>query len=162
MIRTALLAEHGGLWIDATTYLTSKIPNYIFESKMFMFDMSNEDDIMIYNNWFIYTKKNNRVFLALRDYLYLFWKNENKVHEYFVWHLFMRHIYDFYKNDFENVTYIPHECSHMLIKRLNDKYDEHYFKLADKMCSIQKLTYKNIDEKKENTFYQYIISKDVK
>ena len=162
VIRTALLAEHGGLWIDATTYLTSKIPNYIFESKMFMFDMSNEDDIMIYNNWFIYTKKNNRIFLALRDYLYLFWKKENKVHEYFVWHLFMRHIYNFYEKDFECITYIPHECSHMLIKKINDKYDEQYFKLADKICPIQKLTYKNIDEKKENTFYQYIISKDVK
>ncbi len=162
IIRTSLLAEFGGTWIDSTTYLTSAIPDYVFDGRMFMFDMSNEDDMMIYNNWFIYTKKNNRVFIALRDYLYLFWKKENKVREYFIWHLFMRHIYNYYKKDFETIVYIPHECSHMLIRKLNDKYDEKYYKLTDSICPIQKLTYKNIDKKKTNSFYYQLISRDVK
>ena len=162
VIRTSLLAEYGGLWIDSTTYLMSSIPDYVFNSKMFMFDMSGEDNIMIYNNWFIYTKKNNRVFIALRDYLYLFWKKENKVREYFIWHLFMRYIYEFYKNDFEEITYMPHECTHMLIKKLNNCFDENYFNLVNNMCPIQKLSYKNINKNISNSFYYYIVFGDVK
>lgn len=159
IIRTAILAEKGGLWIDATTYLTSPIPKYIFESKMFMFDMRTEDDIMIYNNWFIYTRVNNRVFEVMRDYLYLFWKHENKVHEYFIWHLFMRHVYEEYPEDFKDMIYIPHECTHMLIKNLNEEYDKKYYNITNEICSIQKLTYKNIDTNKKNSLYSELIKK---
>lgn len=169
VIRTSLIAQYGGLWIDATTYLLSPIPKYIFDNQMFMFDMSNEDNIMVYNNWFIYSNKNNRIFLALRDYLYLFWKKENKVREYFVWHLFMRHIYNFYKEDFANMLYIPHECTHLMIKVINKKFDEEYLAIVNSMCPIQKLSYykfETLDEKIsgniKDTYYKKLLDGKLK
>ena len=36
-IRVALLSKYGGLWLDSTILLTDKIPDEIFESKIFLF-----------------------------------------------------------------------------------------------------------------------------
>lgn len=157
IIRTCLLCEYGGLWIDATTYLLDKLPDYIFKSNLFMFDMRGEDNIMTYNNWLIYSEKNNRIMKIIRDLLFIFWKKENKVQDYFVWHIFMKLVYDKYTNDFNDMIYIPHSCTHVLFNYLekNNDVDYNYVK---NICPIQKLTYK-VKNNSKDTLYNKLLNK---
>ncbi|MBO7316194.1 MAG: hypothetical protein J6U44_03405, partial [Paludibacteraceae bacterium] len=37
-IRVILLAKYGGIWIDSTFFLTDKLPDYIAESDLFLFN----------------------------------------------------------------------------------------------------------------------------
>ncbi len=154
IIRTCLLVEHGGLWIDSSVILLDYIPDYIYSSNCFMFNMEGEDDILTYNNWFIYSCKNNRVFKYMRDLLFEFWKKENKVQDYFIWHIFMKMVYDKYTEDFHCMTYVPHSSTHVLYHDIinNSKCEIEHIK---RIYPIQKLSYKyDIDCK--NNYYNFI------
>ncbi len=161
IIRTLLLIEYGGLWIDATTMLLDDIPKYVYKNDFFMFDMRGEDDILIYNNWFIYSKKDCHIFKYERDFLFEYWKKESKVREYFIWHLFMRMIYEKFPDDFKNIEYYPHSITHMLHENIYNKVDDKYLISVKKICPIQKLTYK-IDYTKlsEESLYNKIFKED--
>lgn len=39
LLRIELLINHGGLWLDATTYLTGTLPNYISENDFLFIEM---------------------------------------------------------------------------------------------------------------------------
>lgn len=160
IIRTELLVVHGGLWIDATTILLEKIPDYVYKSNLFMFNMIGEDNIMTYNNWFIYSEKDNRVLKNVRDLLYEFWKNENKVQEYFIWHIFMKMVYDKYESDFKDMLYIPHAITHMINTKITEEFDINYINEVRKICPIQKLTYK-IDNPLDNSYFNFIVKEEI-
>lgn len=160
VIRTELLVKHGGLWIDATTLLLDKIPNYVYSSNLFMFNMTGEDNIMTYNNWFIYSEEDNRVLKSVRDLLYEFWKRENKVQDYFIWHIFMKIAYDKYKDDFKDMIYIPHAVTHMINVKINEKFDINFINEIRKICPIQKLTYK-INNPLEDSYYNFIVKEEM-
>ena len=75
LIRTELLVQYGGLWLDATVLLTAPVPEYVFEKKLFMYTHSYPDDVtMVFNNWLIYSDGNSRLLRVTRDLLYEYWK----------------------------------------------------------------------------------------
>lgn len=160
VIRTELLVRHGGLWIDATTLLLDKIPDYVYNSNLFMFNMTGEDNIMTYNNWFIYSEVDNRILKSVRDLLYEFWKRENKVQEYFIWHIFMKMVYDKYPSDFKDMMYIPHAITHMINAKINDKFDINFINEIRKICPIQKLTYK-ITNPLDESYFNFIAKEEI-
>lgn len=157
IIRTELLVQYGGIWMDATTLLLDKLPEYIYNSNIFMFNMKGNNDIITYNNWFIYAEKDNRILKSVRDLLYAFWKEENKVQDYFIWQIFMKIVSDKYPDDLKNMMYFPHSATHMLYNKILEKYDEDYIENVRKICPIQKLTYK-LENKNDNSLYNYIVS----
>lgn len=160
VIRTELLIKHGGLWIDATTLLLDNIPDYVYKTNLFMFNMTGEDNIMTYNNWFIYSEIDNRALKCVRDLLYEFWKKEDKVKEYFIWHIFMKMAYDKYPDDFKHMMYLPHSVTHIIHTKIYDKYDSDFINQTKKICPVQKLTYK-ISNPLEDSFYNFIVKEEI-
>lgn len=157
ILRTALLSEHGGVWIDSTVYLMDKIPDYILEKDLFLFNYEDSKIMFKYNNWFIASNKNNPVMLSMRDLLYEFWKKNNKPKNYFIWHMLFNIVIDKYNYP---ITYIPNSIGHLLVKIINDNYNDKDYALIKHICPIQKLSYRIEKNSNDNTYYSYIIGEN--
>ena len=55
LLRCILLSLYGGLWFDASVFLTGDIPSYIFKSDFFMYRRDNSEEYKEYwENTFSY------------------------------------------------------------------------------------------------------------
>ena len=169
ILRTYLLYEHGGCWIDATVYLTSPLPDYIQWSELFVFQNNEEDDPdnLRMTNYFMSSKGNSVIIAKMKKFLENYWSRNYFVINYF----FYAHAFTLFSKSSEenkkewaemfNVSYIPVQ---QMEKELLDKYSPQRFEELKKISPIHKLSYKwkvIAGRKKEisleDTLYQHII-----
>ena len=76
ILRLELLIRHGGLWLDATTFLTGPLPEYITRTDFFVYRNGWMDMEMInMASWLIYSKSaNNKILLETQKLLYAYWE----------------------------------------------------------------------------------------
>lgn len=144
LLRLELLIKYGGLWLDATTYLTGPLPKYIADTKFFVYRNGWMDMEMInMGSWLIYSKYiNNRMLQKTRDLLYLYWGKYNFMKNYFLMHMFFRMVTDVYKDEWRKVPVINHMDSHLLMQELEKEYDSVRCEQIMELTSVHKLTYK--------------------
>ena len=58
---------------------------------------------------------------------------------------------------FEKVPYLSNTYPQLLGKELNEDFDEKKFSHIIRHSNIHKLTYKNLNEEKDNSFYKHIL-----
>ena len=143
ILRVCLLAKHGGIWIDATTLLTSEIPNNIINSDFFAFH--SQERSKHNNSWFLYSKHNNHILMiSMKKLLLEYWAHENKLLDYFTYHLFFDLMIEndiILAKEWDKVPiYWDHDC-YLLGKELFQKYNKENFDNITKHF-IHKLTYK--------------------
>lgn len=159
LLRTELLAEYGGTWIDSTVFLMNgNIPSYMLDSDFFLFQKLKpglDGNVIRVSSWFITASAKNRIILAQRHLLREYWKNANKVIDYFFFHHFMSLIAEYYSEEWKRIIQIPNSAPHILLLMLFDNYDEDKWKALAQFCPIQKLSYKFEEEKiaKDGTYY---------
>lgn len=159
LLRTELLAEHGGTWIDATVFIMNdNIPSYMLNGNLFMFQKLKpglDGNAIRVSSWFISANSRNKVILAQRHLLREYWKNNNKVIDYFFFHHFMSLIADYYSDEWKKIIQIPNSAPHILLLMLFDDYNEEKWNALGQFCPIQKLSYKFDEEmiKKDGTYY---------
>lgn len=85
LLRVSLLAQHGGTWIDATVLLTGRIDEFTSTIPYFMFTRPN-DPYMV-SSWFIHSVASHPLVCAMRDILTAYWVTEDRVREYFMFHI---------------------------------------------------------------------------
>lgn len=159
IIRTMLLIRYGGLWLDATVLLTGPVPDYVFQSDIFMYRHSYPDDITItYNNWLIYAKPNNILLESTRDLLFRYWENETTIREYFLWHLFMTMVVSKYDAAADDIFYITDELPETLSRIIFKQYDEKTWNALNAITSVHKLSNKlKIPADIKGSFYERIL-----
>ena len=157
-IRLSVLTQFGGLWLDATVYVTGQLPNYIKKSAFFIYQSNEYDITKVGESWFIKANAHNRILQTTLDLLKEYWKKENKIRDYFLMFLFMKMACDKYPQDIQQMPKIPAVIPTLMQKSLNEVYNsERYNQLCD-FSPIHKLTYKNIESSDtKNTFYNYLI-----
>ena len=174
LLRISLLSVYGGIWIDATIFLSDEIPQNLLEKKFFLFQRNEKTDNYIewenYNrayfcwdkdfrvrilNSFIIAKKNNKIILALRDILLNYWEKENKILHYFIFQILFDELMKDDKYNSENCEIISDTLPHIMQKNINRKFNADLWKEITEKSVIHKLTYyKKI---KENTILDYIL-----
>ena len=84
--RLELLYRYGGIWMDATDYMTAPIPEYIMDSDFFLFKTGEK-----YGKWFsfiescfIRARKGNPLLAIWHDAVMEYWRNEDSAIDYFV------------------------------------------------------------------------------
>ncbi|MCM1490552.1 MAG: capsular polysaccharide synthesis protein [Muribaculum sp.] len=84
--RLELLYRYGGVWMDATDFVTAPIPDYIIDSDFFLFKTGER-----YGKWFsfiescfIRARRGNRLLAIWHDTVMEYWKHENSAIDYFV------------------------------------------------------------------------------
>lgn len=168
LLRSMLLAEHGGTWVDSTVLLTDAIPSKFIENSLFCFSTTPKEyrglGNIVASSWFIHASANNPIMEAMRSMLLDYWKNENSARHHYYFHLFFKIVLErneLCKNEWERVPFFSNVPPHVLQMELFKQYNEERFNQIKGMSPIHKLTYyggKEFDSNKKGTFYDKIVN----
>ena len=159
LLRLALLATYGGVWLDATTLLTDSLPTQYFDYGFFLFQRDEnevnkdywENSYAYYWGWYegfkvrvlnsiIYAQKENNTIQDLYNMMCSYWLNNNTYPYYF----FFQILFDCL------VTRMPdRKCPvvsdclpHYTMQIVTDNFSYISFEEVLKLTSIHKMTYK--------------------
>lgn len=164
LLRLELLIRYGGTWADATLYCSGgDIPSYILDSDLFLFQCLKpglDAHSISISNWFITARTNHPILLLTRDMLYHYWKHNDRVMNYFIFHIFFQLAIEQYPDEWKKVVPFSNSLPHILLLRMFDTYDPAVWEAIRQMTPLHKLTYKFDEEmtKKENTYYKHLFS----
>lgn len=161
ILRTWLLAEHGGIWLDSTVFiLDSNLPDYLTESELFLFNNCRTNSIINISNWYICSYSHNIILESMKSLLTEYWRKENYPVNYLIYHLFFKIVTEYYPDEWKKVPKFSNAPPHMLISEIFEKYTEKREKELALMSPIHKLTYKlKIPPATDGTFYEKYILK---
>ena len=172
LLRTLLLINYGGVWLDATVLLNKEIPKPILDSDFFVFRTSRNSNTIISpcSNWFIVARKKSPLLIKVFDVLAEYWKNNKYPINYYIYHICVRLVITYdedAKQIWENMFFKHNDDSLFLMGKLFNDMDT---RMKDYLCDLSfahKLTYKfhnfgddSVVDKKD-TYYQYIISENL-
>lgn len=89
LARTMLLAEHGGVWADATLFCSRPLDDWLptaARSEFFMFAAPRPYRIV--DNWFIAAARDNHLVAAMRELFLQYWRHFERPHHYF-WMIYL-------------------------------------------------------------------------
>ncbi|EAJ4942595.1 capsular polysaccharide synthesis protein [Campylobacter jejuni] len=167
LLRVCLLATYGGIWCDASIFLSSKIPSELCDKDFFTFERSkikpSKEKLKKfiksgyfsygYFNWnddfkvkmlssFMIAKTNNTFIQTLKDILMNYWKNEqsSENHYYFILHIIFELLkeHGFVNDIYKNMSDI--EC-HLLQFSAKEKFNSTLWEEIQKQSFLHKLTH---------------------
>lgn len=162
IIRIELLCRYGGLWVDSTVLCTSsQIPRCIFEEPLFVyksFDLLKTNQIpTVASNWLIASKTNNPILLLTRKLLFQYWKDNNYLIDYYIFHIFFNMATKKYVKEWENVPAFNNHSPHTLMFELGKKYSKERFEQIEGMSTFHKLERHTDYSNQKGSMYEYII-----
>lgn len=166
IIRTKLLVEYGGLWLDATVMCSNNtLMKMIKHEKLDLFVYQNIDSIdltSVLSNWLIYSSKGNPILRSVYDLLMEYWMEHDKPIDYFFYHMLFTIVVNNYRDEWEKMPVYPNSYSHLIQKQLFEPYNKYRYDILCSLASFHKLTYKFDSQKTklQDTFYMHIISEN--
>lgn len=170
IIRFHLLEKYGGLWLDATIFVSSPIPreyyDFIFYSQH---TKPQEMTYWVQNNAYhifvIGSQPHAKLVSFTKDMFLEYWETHNTAVDYlctdYFFYLAMQEFPEI-KAEIDSLPYSS-ERLYDLVKVLNKPYDESYFLKLKEDCIFSKLDwhkkYKTIIKGKE-TFYKVLLSSE--
>lgn len=164
ILRLELLIQQGGTWIDATVFCSGgDIPKYMMEDEFFIFQKvkpGSDGSAINMSSWFMSAWSNHKFLLATRELLYAYWRKNDRIIDYFLLHLFMMIVKDYYMEEWKQIIPYPNSLPHVLQLMQFEKFDRRRWDAACKASPFHKLTYKvkEEDTRKEGTFYDVIMN----
>lgn len=161
LFRLALLVEYGGVWIDSTSYLTEDLPDYVLNADLFCFKAGPIAKIVA-SNWFFAAKPHHEILEKTRNLLYEYWRKENRLVGYSIFHPFFTMAVESNPSCREEWRQVP-AFNDMNAKVLADElftpYIPERWKQICRFSFIHKLSYKFKEEeyRKPDTFYAAFI-----
>lgn len=164
LLRVALLATYGGVWLDATILLTDKLPKQYADMDFFMFQRSDEEQhksywenvYAYYFGWhprfkvrmlssIIFSKTDSIVIDTLKNLILYFWKTQDSIPNYFFFQILFNELVN---GELANLNCpIVNDCvPHIIQTKINGKFDHISFDEAKQLTSIHKMAY--FDEEK--------------
>lgn len=147
--RIELLYQHGGLWFDATDYVTAPVPQWIMDEDVFLF-MAGEKirgSYAFIQSCFMRARKGNPVFGVWREANSIYWKEEDSKINYFVHHLLLRLCIDVNKTAataFASMPRVDQDPTHTLWgEHCADPYDAEMYRRLTEDSFFQKCNYKD-------------------
>jgi hypothetical protein len=147
ILRISLLAQHGGLWVDATVWVTEPMPAYITEGPMFCFKVpivAGPSPIKA-SNWLIAAQAGHPIIVKTREVLCEYWRHEARAKHYFIFHLIFALVCDSnskMKRLWKSIPYFSNSNPHVLQFELFDEYNEKRYQEICRFSPLHKLTYK--------------------
>lgn len=169
ILRTYLLCEYGGCWIDSTVLLTDKLPEYITSSDLFLFKNYEIDDMDGLNiaSYFIHSKPHNNLLEAIKEFLALYWSDNDFLVNYFCFlHMFtlLTNSTPDRRKSFDNIPFTSFIPVQHFQREILKQYNPGRWNQIKKMTPIHKLSYKKhmlpLDkiESISGTYYEKLIN----
>lgn len=145
--RVELLYRHGGMWFDATDYLTSPVPEWIEESDMFIYHCGEKiTPQKLIQSCFMKASKGHPLFAMWREFIFEYWKREEKLVDYFLLHYMLRFLVENNEkayNLFYAMPQVHQDPTHILWHKYCDApYSDSLYLEATKDSFFQKTTFK--------------------
>ncbi len=150
ILRFYLLSRYGGMWLDATIFVTANIPDEIFEMDYYV--IRHEENSHSYgvnrDRWITYlqaAKKNNLLCSFGYDFLAEYWKEKNFLIDYMLIDYVVELAYQNFpdvKNLLDSVPLNNPEIEG-LRALLNSQWDENKFAALTRSTIFFKLTWKH-------------------
>ncbi len=164
LLRLELLVRYGGTWIDATVYCSDVPDPFYLDSELFLFQTLKpglDGKCTSISNWFITAEKNNKILRLTLNLLYEYWRTNNKLIDYFIFHDFFQLAIETYNDEWERVIPVSNEAPHILQLRMFEKYDDDIWESIKSQTPFHKLTYKSdFNNVKDDSYYSVILGKD--
>lgn len=160
ILRTLLLVEHGGIWIDSTVYCTGRndsllsLPLFVYQDWKF-----NRKQAFICSSWFISAWKGDPILSTTRDLIFEYWKKHDFLDNYFLFHLFFHLATERYKQEWDKVPLFSNLPPHYLQFELFDNYSSDRYDQIMAAADFHKLTYKDqrMATGQRGSFYNHLI-----
>lgn len=159
LLRVALLAIYGGVWLDATILLTGELSEEYAQLDYFMYQRSDEENhkrywenvYAPYFSWhkefkvkllnsIIFSKRDNIVIKTILNLLLYFWEQEQEIQEYFFFQILYQVLVEGtlakYRCPIENDC-IPH----IIQTKINGDFPYYTFEEAMAMTTMHKMAY---------------------
>jgi len=162
VLRVNLLANYGGIWIDATCYCSSSIiPLYekTLDTGFFAYSLKKGENFLL-SNGFMASRQGEIIPELLRGALHFYWKYNNQLLHYLIFHMIFEALYNLnphfrkcwdsryrqFRSDYYALQSIWHE-----------NFDIIEFKHLMKKSIVNKLTYK-YDNVYPNTYLEHVLT----
>ena len=148
LLRLNLLKNHGGIWLDATAYMTDAVPPHILDEDFFVFltGKLTHYPYSFIQSCFIRAKKGAFLCDAWHAMGVDYWKTETKKLEYFQIHLMFKALVGKEPVAAKLFAAMPHitedGCQQLVGDRLLGKFDADEWERIKKASFFQKTTYK--------------------
>jgi len=148
LLRLNLLKNHGGIWLDATGYMTGTIPQDILDADFFVFHTGTLTHFpySFIQSCFIRAKRGNLLCNAWHEMCVEYWKKETKKLEYFQIHLMFKALVEQEPTAgalFKKMPHITEDGIQQLIgNKLLSSFDTDEWERIKKTSFFQKTTYK--------------------
>jgi hypothetical protein len=165
ILRMALLAEHGGLWLDATILVTGTIHRK--DISFFTIKREYGGESVSRQRWTgfcIGGNKNNILFEFATFFFFEYWKKYSSLIDYFLIDYAIAVAYDFIPKIKDMIDKVPLNNQHLYLIQNNLEYkvDHKIFSLIAKDTIFNKLTWKEkhmvFTSDGNLTFYGYILN----
>lgn len=160
ILRCMLLSVYGGLWLDACTLLTGKLPSLLFQYDFFAYQRDSteehkrywESTFAYYWGWdkefrvnmlagIMYAKAGNKVVSDIVAMFFDYWKKRDKMPDYF----FFQILFDLYikRHKEQNCPIYSDSVPHMLRQVINGGYP--YMSVSEILntTTVHSLNYKD-------------------
>lgn len=148
IVRVALLSEHGGIWMDATVYMSAPMPSYVTEGPLFMFRSGwMSSHLHVGSNWMLASVPQHPVMVNMRDVLCEYWRKESYLRDYYIFHDLLGIAYRKHaqtRSLIDAMPYINNVDPHSLMYRATQQpYSDELKRDILRRSAIHKLSYKN-------------------
>lgn len=168
LLRFNLLKQYGGLWMDATLFVTDKLEDSIFEDDIYTCagHEDKEHFFVTHGRWcgfFIGGKKNQPLFNFMNNFFLNYWKKNNDLIDYFMIDYALNYAWE------NNIGNFKYWCSKAIGRNKNMFKLQNYLntpfnqKILTKLISntsVFKLSYKKKLKNDPNSFYYKFILKE--
>lgn len=147
--RVELLYQHGGIWMDATDFMTDRVPDEILDSDFFVFNSGDKAGswYSFIQNCFIKSEKQNPLLGIWREAIFNYWKCEKKAFTYFIHQFLFRSCVEYNASAaalFGKMLSRSQDPTHVLwYQHKDDRYDEKKFHEYTDDTFFQKTDFKD-------------------
>ena len=168
IIRNKILSIYGGIWLDATLYLTDELKNW--EYPFYSLKQNKQDDLFFVSRyrWSSYCMggvKNNLINIFVSELLYEYHKKQSILIDYFLIDYAIELGYKnipAIRNMIDNIP-LSNPYIFYLDNNLKNRYDECEFSKIKKDTHIFKLSWKlnNVSSFPKDSYYKKILSNSI-
>lgn len=156
IVRMAILAKYGGVWVDATCYIAREVPSCMTDD-FFVFKQSPQlRECRQYGNWWIAAPAGHEIILKQLCSLLCYWKHESVAYDYYIFHVIWRKIIDSnisYKKMVDDIPDYYTDSTHLLLNRYDKNFDSNEWKIMKEISPVFKCSYKCKGLSSLDTYY---------
>ena len=167
LLRLELLTKYGGIWVDATVYLTGS-PSILENDNVPLFVFKNitlnrrAGLAVVASSWLIMADKNEPILNLTKKLSYRYWQDNNMLINYNVFHILFTLATEVYNDEWFNVPTFSNIPPHILQFELLEKYNNRRYEEIKKMSNIHKLNHRIKTDDKSSNYYHILNIGDVK